>query len=1016
MKVLCYYGSAKRRKELRTGWTQSNWYHVVITSYQLAVQDAFAFKRKKWYYLILDEAQNIKNFQSQRWQTLIHFNTQRRLLLTGTPLQNSLMELWSLLHFLMPYIFRSRKEFSYWFSNPMNNILEGTTNRSDDVIQRLHGIIRPFVLRRLKKDVEAQMPGKFEHVVKCQLSRRQMTLYEEFLSRSSTRQALKKGGNFMGMMNVLMQLRKVCNHPDLFEPRSVITPLVLPSIPIRVPDVVCNLDGNASALNHLSDYLMQPLWCGSCGLPSLDSSLRHDQVEADELQTLCKDYKPPVLLEYDSDDDDCPVELRGLVGEIYEGRLREQSARISFQNRINRRRCGASGFPYPSQLIDAVSMDVSVVNHRRPVEVWRNEVVETPTKLLDLCMSDLRRSNAMEETIEKFVFCVPSAGARTAVLDNGLTKSSIRSGLSKEIESMLLEPLEEILKPYRKAHARLSSFFPDKKLVQFDAGKLQTLAVLLRKLKLGGHRALIFTQMSKMLDILEAFLNIHGYTYLRLDGATGVDRRQRYMDRFNNDEKIFCFILSTRSGGMGINLTGADTVIFYDSDWNPAMDAQAQDRAHRIGQTRDVHIYRLITERSIEENILFKAKQKKNLDILVMDEGNFDAAALSRTAESSSVDVESTDVFTKQGLQAILGVVDDDTDDDLTQKEKGADISKEQMEIAMASLEDEDDVKALRGAQKEAEEELKEFDENAIIQNNSDDEEEDTENPDSTKAARKQTKKSNGKDEKRENEEKAEDENVDENELEKEFAAWQSAEGFDATAIENSLSSMEKYGLRFRENIDPYYSIFAINEQRRKLEATSGLDEIDIEQVERQKAMEERQAIEDGDLLATGIRPEDLVRQRTLYRREKARLRSEKKRRKLTGENWSQRIEGLTQKPFWYNEDTGEAIWEVPHVVAELREDELARKEGWSKLPMKPLVHIMRFLVPFPDRQTCTSVCRQWRHASTDIQFVRHVYPVEMGAIARESNRRDPNHYETLSEALAVSLPGDTIGKSTNAR
>jgi SNF2 family DNA or RNA helicase len=264
LKVLCYYGSAKRRKELRTGWTKTNCYHVVITSYQLAVQDAFAFKRKKWYYLILDEAQNIKNFQSQRWQTLINFNTQRRLLLTGTPLQNSLMELWSLLHFLMPYIFRSRKEFSYWFSNPMNNIIEGTARRNDDVVKRLHGIIRPFVLRRLKLDVETQMPGKYEHIVKCQLSRRQMSLYEEFLSRSSTRQALRKGGSFMGMMNVLMQLRKVCNHPDLFEPRSVITPFVLPSIRFQVPRCVCDLQENIDAMaNSLTENLMKPLWTGS---------------------------------------------------------------------------------------------------------------------------------------------------------------------------------------------------------------------------------------------------------------------------------------------------------------------------------------------------------------------------------------------------------------------------------------------------------------------------------------------------------------------------------------------------------------------------------------------------------------------------------------------------------------------------------------------------------------------------------------------------------------------------------
>ena len=161
---------------------------------------------------------------------------------------------------------------------------------------------------------------------------------------------------------------------------------------------------------------------------------------------------------------------------------------------------------------------------------------------------------------------------------------------------------------------------PDTRLIQYDCGKLQILANLLRTLQAGGHRVLIFTQMTKMLDVLEAFLNYHGYVYMRLDGSTRVEMRQCLMERyeiiivdhtnffcvslsvfvprFNNDTKYFAFILSTRSGGVGINLTGADTVIFYDSDWNPTMDAQAQDRCHRIGQTRDVHIYRYTTTRS----------------------------------------------------------------------------------------------------------------------------------------------------------------------------------------------------------------------------------------------------------------------------------------------------------------------------------------------------------------------------------------------------------------------------------
>ena len=170
--------------------------------------------------------------------------------------------------------------------------------------------------------------------------------------------------------------------------------------------------------------------------------------------------------------------------------------------------------------------------------------------------------------IKKFVFCVPRAGAhRPQLVTSKVNRASVR--LESDLEAMLMEPLQEYLRPFRKVQARQSSFFPDKKLVQFDAGKLQTLAELLRERKSGGHRVLIFTQMSKMLNVLETFLNLNGHTYLRLDGATGVDKRQKLMDRFNNDPRVFCIILSTRSGGLGVNLTGADTVIFYDSDWNP---------------------------------------------------------------------------------------------------------------------------------------------------------------------------------------------------------------------------------------------------------------------------------------------------------------------------------------------------------------------------------------------------------------------------------------------------------------
>ena len=115
--------------------------------------------------MVLDEAHNIKNFQSERWNILLHFNTKRRLLLTGTPLQNSLMELWSLMHFLMPALFRSRGEFAFWFSNPMNQMVEGESSVNAKLVRRLHEVLRPFILRRLKQEVEKEVGEKASDLI-----------------------------------------------------------------------------------------------------------------------------------------------------------------------------------------------------------------------------------------------------------------------------------------------------------------------------------------------------------------------------------------------------------------------------------------------------------------------------------------------------------------------------------------------------------------------------------------------------------------------------------------------------------------------------------------------------------------------------------------------------------------------------------------------------------------------------------------------------------------------------------
>jgi len=391
---------------------------------------------------------------------------------------------------------------------------------------------------------------------------------------------------------------------------------------------------------------------------------------------------------------------------------------------------------------------------------------------------------------------------------------------------------------------------------------------------------------------------------------------------------------------------------------------------------------------------------------MVMDRGNFNAAKTESSDGGGGDQVKN--MYTKGGLRAILGVSADDEDDendksDTMDEDKGkeASLSNDQIEKTMTSLEDVEDVNALKGARKEAAEEFKEFDETVEYKKDSDAEDDDDgkEKADST-----------------DKQENTDETKLDEKELEKEFAAWQE-KGMDASAIEASLSPMERYGLRFKKDIDPYYSIYAVMEYNRKIEAQEeGENEIDIDEIEKEKWIEEQRAFDDGDLLATNPAPGDLIRQRNLYLREKARLRANKKRRKLTGEDWEPREDAITNQQFWYNIDTGEALWDKPKVLVEMEEYELAYKGGWSAMPMKNLIKIFEYIPSFPDRMQCATVSSRWHKAATDISFVRHVYPVEQGAYTREDRKMERNHYRTIEDAVKAASPGDTIGESGYAQ
>ncbi|KAK2072612.1 hypothetical protein P8C59_006954 [Phyllachora maydis] len=622
-KILTYYGNQEERKRKRMGWNNDDVWNVCITSYQLVLQDQQVFRRRRWHYMILDEAHNIKNFRSQRWQILLGFNTRARLLLTGTPLQNNLTELWSLLYFLSPPDngeggFADLSEFHQWFSRPESQILENGREQLDEearaIIAKLHKVLRPYLLRRLKADVEKQMPAKYEHVEFCRLSKRQRELYDGFLSRSDTRDTLASG-NYMSIINCLMQLRKVCNHPDLFVDRPIMTSFRMQrSVPYE-------FECTESVVRKTLLY-------------------RHPMTKVDF----------------------------GFLNMIP---TQHEHLSLSTQDRINqlttyRIFIGLRDEQHKRALNAHVPLDPSTV---------KSNLVNLESAARWGRYADIRHSSgrnldercaSMEMTITKFS-CVTPAVVTRDMNPLFLGKKGVQLFedmnlvMSRPLRKSPFMPKEAPPDPWHEARIRSTIQFPDKRLLQYDCGKLQVLDKLLRKLQSGGHRALIFTQMTKMLDILEQFLNIHGHKYLRLDGATKVEQRQILTDRFNHDPRILCFILSSRSGGLGINLTGADTVVFYDQDWNPAMDKQCQDRCHRIGQTRDVHIYRLVTEHTIEANILRKASQKQMLDDVVIQEGAFTTDYFSRLSvrdvvgSNGEVHANENDVAANEAMDRVLG-------------------------------------------------------------------------------------------------------------------------------------------------------------------------------------------------------------------------------------------------------------------------------------------------------------------------------------------------------------------------
>ncbi|XP_027758991.1 chromodomain-helicase-DNA-binding protein 1-like [Empidonax traillii] len=414
MNAVVYLGDITSRNTIRTHeWmhpqTKRLKFNILLTTYEILLKDKSFLGGLNWIFIGVDEAHRLKNDDSLLYKTLIDFKSNHRLLITGTPLQNSLKELWSLLHFIMP------EKFSSW------EVFEEEHGKGREFgYASLHKELEPFLLRRVKKDVEKSLPAKVEQILRMEMSALQKQYYKWILTRNY--KALSKGskGSTSGFLNIMMELKKCCNH--------------------------------------------------------------------------CYLIKPP-------DDNE-------------------------FYNRQ--------------------------------------------------------------------------------------------------------EALQHLIR---------------------SSGKLILLDKLLIRLRERGNRVLIFSQMVRMLDILAEYLKYRQFPFQRLDGSIKGELRKQALDHFNAEgSEDFCFLLSTRAGGLGINLASADTVVIFDSDWNPQNDLQAQARAHRIGQKKQVNIYRLVTKGSVEEDILERAKKKMVLDHLVIQRMDTTGKTILHTGSTPS----SSTPFNKEELSAIL--------------------------------------------------------------------------------------------------------------------------------------------------------------------------------------------------------------------------------------------------------------------------------------------------------------------------------------------------------------------------
>jgi len=633
-KVLPYWGNAKDRKVLRKFWdrkqvtyTKDSPFHVLVTSYQLIVADIQYFQRIKWQYMILDEAQAIKSSQSSRWKSLLGLQCRNRLLLTGTPIQNSMQELWALLHFIMPSLFDNHEEFSEWFSKDIESHAQSNTQLNEQQLRRLHVILKPFMLRRIKKNVQSELGDKIEVDVYCNLTNRQQKLYKMLKSQISIMDLIEKAtsgsdDSNQSLINLVMQFRKVCNHPDLFERDDVKSSFSFGKFAetgsfLRESNQLEMAYTTSNELEyHLPKLIYQDLL--------QPNENNHIDVRHHSLNNLLNIWNANYIHDNEKENDAFSW-LK--LSDLTPGAASANAKKDVLQLAIDMKKYADDDTTHEA----VTDNKFLLVNETPDTKLPLSELREVHKKVYDEMYLNVHDGSyqpaACAPPIE--IVCHDRSFVQTKhyeLFNPKIRKALAPLPLNEQLDLMKNNvplsqfPKAEMLPPALNNKVGFSSIrMPSMNRFITDSAKLAKLDELLVDLKKNDHRVLVYFQMTKMMDLMEEYLTYRQYKYIRLDGSSKLDDRRDLVNDWQTRPEIFVFLLSTRAGGLGINLTAADTVIFYDSDWNPTIDSQAMDRAHRLGQTRQVTVYRLLVRGTIEERMRDRAKQKEHVQQVVME-------------------------------------------------------------------------------------------------------------------------------------------------------------------------------------------------------------------------------------------------------------------------------------------------------------------------------------------------------------------------------------------------------------